>query len=332
MAKCYFELRKTSKTGGVNLAADMMRHLHTRQYLGKAVVICERPSIFMANAHKQWLKLSRTIQKQRASTLNAEKILKYTHTITHMQHLKFVARSPLEAPSADVYFLRRDQLELLPLQCLTVYVNAELSPADLRSIVAQLPSDALFVDYTHGKPWQDIGVKPKRELELKLSAAWKKAEEFLASRHIDIAGLFAGPLHNVEAMDNALDSLLEVSHAFLQVADSFNHALGLARPMRISKTTRQHYDVFTLLAHRVQALSTIGYTQRFLETYNEDDTFFLYDSQKLFLHHYNATGETLAQAITRHQAANRPNLARALQQAAQTEPTPLSAARLRSGV
>src|SRR5215471_6519898 len=114
MSRYYFELRGASSSDNFDIAADMMRHLHTRQYLGKTIVICQRPAILMPAAHKQWLRLSRTIQRQRASTINADKILKYTRTITHMQHLRFVARTPLESPDADVFFLTQDQLDSLP--------------------------------------------------------------------------------------------------------------------------------------------------------------------------------------------------------------------------
>src|SRR5882762_3070435 len=74
VAKCYFELRKQSARGTESIIADMMRHLHTRQHLGKALVICDHPLVVLSAARKQWLKLSRIIQKQRASTLNADKI------------------------------------------------------------------------------------------------------------------------------------------------------------------------------------------------------------------------------------------------------------------
>jgi hypothetical protein len=116
-------------------------------------------------------------------------------------------------------------------------------------------------------------------------------------------------------MDNALDTLLARSHSFLQVADNFHRALELARPLRINQALRRQYDALALLAHRVQALSGDSFTQRFLETYNEDDGFFLYDPGRNSLRRHalaRLIGEPLAEAITRHLAAGRYNLARAL--------------------
>ncbi|HEY1835961.1 MAG TPA: hypothetical protein VGG13_04030 [Candidatus Saccharimonadales bacterium] len=313
MTKCYLELRGSIKRGGLDLAADLARHLHTRQYLGKTIVVCERPSVLLPNVHKQWLRLSRTIQKQRAGTANADKILKYTRTITHMQHMRFVACTPLEAPDADVYFLRRNQLESLPMHCFNVYLSISLPTQTALDMLAHLPAEALLVDYDHGTPWRSLNVAPKRELEEQVTREWHAARTFLDERHIQPEILFGAPLHNVEAVDNALDTLLGVSHQFLQVAAAFNRSLELARPLRITKTTRQHYDTLTLLAHRVQALSTASFTPRFLETYNEDDTFYLYDSGRIYFRRASSLGfESLTEAVTRHLAAGRHNLAQVL--------------------
>lgn len=309
MAKRYFELRKRSAKGTDSLIADVMRHLHTREYLGKAIVVCEQPSVTLSAARKQWLKLSRVIQKQRASTLNADKILKYTHAIAHMQHLQFSLKDPTEDPDSDIYFLSPAQLHLLPLQCFTIYVTAPMEPETIDTILPQLPDSALIIDYGRG-PWSQFGLKPKRVLEEKVADEWKHAIEFLVLNDINIADLSTGNIQDIEAMDDALDTLLGISHPFLQIANSFQHALETARPLRLSKEIRQEYDAFSLLAHRVQALSLENFTQRFLETYNEDDTFFLYDLAK-GLPLYSSEG--LTNIVNYHLRAGRANLAKALQ-------------------
>jgi hypothetical protein len=59
MAKCYFELRKQSARGTDSIAADIMRHFHARQHLGKAVIVCDQPVGLLAAARRQWLKMGR---------------------------------------------------------------------------------------------------------------------------------------------------------------------------------------------------------------------------------------------------------------------------------
>jgi hypothetical protein len=309
MAKCYFELRNRSARGTDSLAADIMRHLHARQHIGKAVVVCEQPTALLAACRKQWLKLTRVIQKQRSSTLNADKILKYTHTITHMQHMRFTGKTPLEEPDADVYFLDASSLTVTPLHCYTVYTHTRLSLSVAGKIIEQLPAEALFVDYNHRTAWGELGLQSKVMLEQQVVSEWSQIRQFLAGRNIDVAELMKGGMHNIEAMDDALDTLLAASNQFLRAANEFQRALELARPLRVHRKTRQEYDALVLLAYRVQALSPGIFTQHFLESYNEDDTFFLYDVGKRLL---VGTGEPLTEAVARHLAAGRVHLAHAL--------------------
>lgn len=307
MTKCYFELRKQSAKGSDSLIADIMRHLHTREYLGKAVVVCDQPAVTLSASRKQWLKLARTIQKQRASTLNADKILKYTHAIAHMQHLQFSTKSPADNPDSDIYFLSERQLYSLPVYCHTVYIATQLTPESTKDLLGQLSESTLIVDYFNSA-WEKLGLYPKYILEEKVAEEWKRVTTFLILNDIDIAALSTGNIQDIEAMDDALDALLGVSHPFLQVANSFQHALELARPLRLNKETRREYDAFSLLAHRVQALGLENFTQRFLETYNEDDTFFLYDFSKGSLYSVS----NVAEIINYHLKAGRTNLANAL--------------------
>lgn len=310
MAKCYFELRKQSARGTDSLVADIMRHLHTRQHLGKAVVLSDQPVALLAASRKQWLKLARTIQKQRASTLNADKILKYTHTITHMQHMRFTCKTPLEDPEADVYFLNEDRISTMPVHCYSLYFVSPPLPHNAATMIEQLPAEALMIDYSHKTPWAKFGLQSKVFLEEQVMSEWGQVQQFLRSRQVNVSNVIRDGLHNIDAMDDALDTLLEVSHQFLRVANEFQRALELARPLRITRQQRELYDSLVLLAYRVQALSPGTFTQRFLEIYNEDDTFFLYDiSKKRFI----SSGEPLAEAVSRHMAAGRKHLARSLE-------------------
>lgn len=311
MGASYIELRKASARGSDSLAADLTRHLHSRQYLGKTLVLCDKPAITLGAMHKQWLKLTRVIQKQRASTLNADKILKYTHTITHMQRLDFTIKPPETQPNADVYVLGSEQATRVPPQCWSTYICMPLDSVAGKSLVAQTPDDALIVDYRQQAFWETLGLAPKKQLEHRVEEGWRQASSFLAMHHIDISGFAGSRVQNVEAIDNALDILLTVSHKFLAVAGEFQRILELARPIKLTKPVRERYDSFILLAHRVQALCPSPFTQRFLQMYNEDDTIFLlHDAGKQYLAWSN---ENLAEAIARHTQAGRTNLAKALQ-------------------
>lgn len=312
MAKVYVEPRKVSGIGSESMAADLMRHLFTRQYLGKVVVVCDQPIIMLSAARKQWLKLSRSLQRRRASTLNADKILKFTHGIAHMQRLRFTTKTPLERPEADVFFLRPDNLHILPPQCFTLYVTSNITQPQRHECMGQLPTDTLIVEYTQQTAeWQALGVEPKKKLDAHVAESWQQVLQFLELYGININALQKNELHSIEAIDDALDTLLGISHRFLSVASEFQHTLEIARPMRIHKTLREKYDSFILLAHRVQALTPGAFSQQFLQVYNEDDTYFFYDHNKEQLLRGN---ETLEESFTRHIRAGRKHLAHAMQQ------------------
>lgn len=309
----YFEQRISSARGTDSVAADVMRHLHARQHLGKAIVLCEgNPVVMLSASRKQWLKLARSIQKQRASTLNADKILKFTHTIARMQRMRFTMKHPLERPDADIYFLKPSQLDTIPANCFTFYLVHPVGSINAQKIASGMPADSLLVDYDHGTNWKKYGLLPKKQLETQVVEQWHVMLEFLRKYDVHPKKLLQGKGTNIDAMDDALDTLLGIGHRFIQAANGFQRALELARPLRINADVRAQYDTVILLAHRVQALASSTYSQRFLESYFEDDTFFLYDRVREYLLAY---GETLAQAVARHRASGRTALARAMSNA-----------------
>jgi hypothetical protein len=307
MKKVYFEQRIAAARGTASQAADLMRHLHTRQYLGRAVIVCDQPVAMLSALRKQWLKLSRTLQYRRSETLNVDKILKYTHTITRMQRMNFTGKTTLDWATADIYCLRPDDALILPDDCYTVYITTPPTIDLSHALHGQVTDGGLIVDYNHATAWQEYRCLPKAALEQAVSNKWLSVETFFTKHHINVNDLFTGNAHNIPQMDDALDTLLASSKAFMPLADSFHRTLALARPLKITKNVRMKYDALSLLAHRVQALSPGEYSQRFLETYNEDDSMFLYDSELAA----GLSHEQLGQAITYRINTGHLNIARA---------------------
>lgn len=303
MSRHYFELRSQPLDQTTAIAADMMRHLHSRQYLGKVVVVCASPFSTMRVARKQWLKLARNIQRKRASTINADRILRLTYTITHMQHMQFVAKAPEQAPEAHVFFILPTQLHLLPLNCYTVYIAEPMSPSQLAPLIQQLPSGGLTVDYTPSLQAAAPELLPKSRLENNVTHKWQEVVEFFKKHQVNIGQLSKFQFTEVDALDNALDTLLGVSAEFLQLARSFQHTFELAQPFLVAHDIQQQYNTVTLLAYRVQALTPGVMSGYLLRTYHEDETYFLHDI---------STDLDCGNIIYYHQDAGRTNLARSL--------------------
>jgi hypothetical protein len=234
--------------------------------------------------------------------------------IAHMQHTIFSAKTPIENPAADVYFLKPSQIAIMPIHCWTVYVLTNIGEVNAKNMMRLLPVEALLVDYTQSPLWEHFGLQPKHILEQQVEQEWQRVCSFLKDCNISIAVISRDDMSDIDSIDNALDTLLGISHRFLQIANDFQRTLELARPLRINNELRRQYDSFILLAHRVQALSPGAFTQQFLEVYNEDDTFFLYDP----VHEQRVLDEQLLiETYTRHARAGRHNLAHALRLASE---------------
>jgi hypothetical protein len=272
----YLETRTISSVAAGTIGADIAQHLSTRQHLGKVVVICDRPVIMISLVRKYWFRLTRTLQRERASTLNAEKILALTHDITHMQRMEFAAKPLSDMPRADVLFLTPDQLHELPTSCFTMYVTTTPNEDQLTQAVAQLPSLSLVVDYTHGPTVRHAALLPKRLLEDVVPEQWRKVEQFFAAHSIDVE-LLADNFHDADIMNEALDTLLGVSSRFMRVAEEFLEALRVAQPIDMTLKQQHLYETLVTLNRRICALAPDTLSQQFIQALSDDDTLAFHD-------------------------------------------------------
>ena len=307
MAQSYFSSRKMPDGPMINIAADIMRHLFTRQYVGKALVICDKPGSAISVSRKQWLKIARNLQRNRAGTINADRILTLTSDITHMQHLQFVAKRPEDQPGAHVFFITPEELELLPLNCCTIYIITPISQKHVDIILKQVPADSLVVDYTgRANVWIDRGLLDKRILEKEIAVQWKNVLKFMKREKIDFDALATNPVY-LAKVDDTLDTLLSNGHHFLQVASLFFRAYDLAQPAETTLKEQQYYDMLSLLARRVDTLTPGFFSQHLARIRNEQDPFLLFDGANAKANRILANSAALC-----HKQEGRMRLAQAL--------------------
>lgn len=304
MSTCYFEVRKhVDVSRQPQLAADIANYLQARQHLGKAVVICDKPLALMCVVRKQWLKLARNLQRERSSTVSAEKILRLTSAITHMHRMQFAPKPPEQQPNAHVFFVSAKTANNLPLNTYTLFCAQPIMPAAANNLINQLPADALLIDYTGSL--NHTSMRPKHILHRLALDEWKQVVTFLEQQGIAIEAL---TMATQTALDDALDTLLATSHRFLQLASNFQRALELAQPTQFDARDQRCFDLLGLLAYRIQALNPhANPLHRFTHDLS-DDAFFLHDSTQE--HHDFA--DVFSEVIGRHMLAGRTRLARAL--------------------
>lgn len=265
----YLETRTTHLSTS-SQSADLARHLLSRQHLGKTVVVCDKPVIDLSVTRKYWLKLSRALQKERASTLNAEKILQLTYDITHMQHMEFVAKPYREDPSADVFFITPDQLDHLPANCFSLYILAATSSEQLAEAARQLPNYGLVIDYTRNAQLASGPLLPKSEMDRLVPERWRQVEDFFAKIDIDLRQLTAD-MYRTEQLNEAIDVILNTSSQFLHLANDFLELLRLAQPLHVTNTEHQMHELLSVLNRRISALTPGTLSQQFAQTLGDDE-------------------------------------------------------------
>jgi hypothetical protein len=239
------------------------------------VVVCNEPEVWLAAVRRQWLKLARELQRRRALATDAVEILKFTYTITQMQHMRFeVGPGAGASGPARMVFLPAGQVEPEAAGCLSLYVVDSVTKVE--ALVRQVGHCGLIIDYVDSLSPDTQGLQPRSELEEMVQERWTALTTYLKSLHVQVAGLVQ-PIGRTEALDEAIDYLLDESDEFLQLAGSFARSLELARPLELTnQTVRTQYEAVMILAHRVQCLSATGFNDRFLKIY-ADDTRFMHD-------------------------------------------------------
>jgi hypothetical protein len=142
MRSFYFEERYL--VGGA-VSREIAYHLYARQLRGNVVIVTDTPVPTLAAVRKQWVKLTRRAQRERSSTLNAIHLVEIGKQIARMQSMQFVAKSQLEAPEADVFFVKLDKLLAMPPICHTLYITCGVTDETLADLTNSMPRGALVV-------------------------------------------------------------------------------------------------------------------------------------------------------------------------------------------
>lgn len=144
MRELYIERRNLLS---YTLSKDIANHIYMRQLQGIIVVVASRPKILASSVSKQWRAVILRVQRERASTLNADRIRELNRQLSHIQHLQMRARQPSPNETSNVYFITLEQALQEPPSCHTLYVTCKASDEDLRSVTKGMQQKSLLVLY-----------------------------------------------------------------------------------------------------------------------------------------------------------------------------------------
>lgn len=138
-------IREEGSFGANPGTKDIAGHLYTRMYNGKVVIVAANPRALKSALRKQWLKLTRKVQVERAKTLDASRINELSSIAAYMYNLEFTLDYPPDDYIGDVYIATLEDILRWPPQCRTMYVTCDLSTEQLHLITAWMPQGALVV-------------------------------------------------------------------------------------------------------------------------------------------------------------------------------------------
>lgn len=300
----YQESKRLPKTEAA-LASQIVAHWQTRHLYGKALIISANPNNIAKLIRRHWLSSIQRLQQERTTTIDADRLLSLTHSITRMQQMIISIDPPHEFPAAHLWCITPAQFEQteLPRTCHTIYIQPTLAASSKTALHTLVSTHALLVDFGNN----ELNFMPKDVLDDKVHHAWQELLVFFEKQRINIHAL-RDDSHDIDGIDDALDSLLDVSSTFLRHARHFQEALHFAQPLQLSFIEQKEYDLANMLARRVAMLTPGILHHSFIQT--ENDTFSLYDRSP-----QKYGRQSLSAAVSRHLAAGRLNLARALETA-----------------
>lgn len=142
------EIEEIKSTG--NVAADIARHYYARLLIGKAVIVTEDPDVLCKTLEKQWARLTRKLQAQRAQSPSNRvvTVMDLTFAITKMQCQRFTVLPPFEDPTARVFIMRPLGLgDILP-EIATLYLTCLVGHDVLDPVLATMPANGSVVRYS----------------------------------------------------------------------------------------------------------------------------------------------------------------------------------------
>jgi hypothetical protein len=140
-------VERRSLKGQTSLSLDLAHHMYARSLCGKMIVVTNKPKELLSATRKQWIRLSRQVMNERASTLNETRALELTHMLSRMQDMRFAAEVPDDLLEADVTFATIDDFVQVPPICPTVYVTCAVEREQLHLLTSWLPEQALVILY-----------------------------------------------------------------------------------------------------------------------------------------------------------------------------------------
>lgn len=120
-------------------------------YYGKVVIIADNPKVFLGTLRKEWLKLARKMQRERARTLDAAKIARLSGDADYMLRLRFTTHYPPDEYPGDVFIVSSKEALSWPPDCRTMYIISRIERRQQYLLTSWMSRGSLVVLYEQAK-------------------------------------------------------------------------------------------------------------------------------------------------------------------------------------
>lgn len=130
----------------VSISRDLAQQIAERSLYGKIVVAANNPMSSLSAVRKQWMRIIRLTQIERARTLKAERIIQLTNEVNRLRSLKFGVGFADEV-DCNVLFATADDLARLAPACSTLFITYDFPREYLHLMTSWMPRSSLVVFY-----------------------------------------------------------------------------------------------------------------------------------------------------------------------------------------
>lgn len=129
------------------LSKELAYEIQERCIYGNVAVVTDKPVALMSSVRKQWLRLIRLAERERASTLNHARKYELDQSIWRMRNASFTAQDPAHDPVAYVSFASAEQFRQFPPMCSTLYIVGPTEKLKIHMLVSWMPRNGRVVVY-----------------------------------------------------------------------------------------------------------------------------------------------------------------------------------------
>jgi hypothetical protein len=130
-----------------SLSRHLTRHICSHGHNGKIAIVTDKPRTLLPAVRKQWLRLLRQAQNERAGALNPTRVDMLKQQILWMQGLSFTYKLADDLLEADVTFATADDFVRTPPICQCVYVTYGFEREKLHMLTAWMTRNSSVVIY-----------------------------------------------------------------------------------------------------------------------------------------------------------------------------------------